>query len=54
MDLVLFTLLMELLDLNLNVKKSHMELWGKPSVLYHTIYVTTKYNIEGKIPTNSA
>ena len=27
-DLVLFTLLMELLDLNLNVQKGHMEFWG--------------------------
>ena len=36
-DLVLFTLLLELLDLNLNTMKGHTEFWGRPSVLYFTI-----------------
>ena len=35
-DLVLFTLHLELLDLNLHVKKGHIEIWGKPLVLYCT------------------
>ena len=40
MDLVLFTLLLELLDLNLNVKKGHTEFWGKPPLPYSIVYVT--------------
>ena len=36
-DLVLFILLLEQLDLNLNVMKGHTEFWGKLLVLYCTI-----------------
>ena len=39
-DLVLFTLLLELVNLNLNVKKYHTEFLWKPFMLYCTVYVT--------------
>ena len=35
--LILFTLLLELVILNLNVMKGHAEFWEKPLVLYCTI-----------------
>ena len=40
MDLVLFTLLLELLDLNLNVKKGNTEFWGTIRDLLRRIYNT--------------
>ena len=41
-DLMLLTLLLKLLDLNLKAIKGHTEFWGKPSLLYCTIYNTVE------------
>ena len=45
MDLVLFTLLLELVNLNINVNKGHKEFGGEPLMPYCTIYVTVLVHV---------